>query len=117
MPMSSCTGWEIMTELLGHLQIEADAAKILGNCTCIRCMMPFITSQFFPSGKGESPTGRAGRLKEPCLYWAILRITRGCGLRRRVFETVRADGSLPLAGVEAYAAFCLQRSARCSRFA
>ena len=45
-PMSACTGREIMTEILGHLRLEADAARILETCTCIPCMMPFITSQF-----------------------------------------------------------------------
>ena len=54
-PMSSCTGREIMTEILGHLQIDAEAAKILSTCTCIPCMMPFITSQFLPRGKGDRP--------------------------------------------------------------
>jgi len=54
-PISACTGREIMTELLGHLHIRAEAAAILDACTCIPCMMPFITSQFMPRGKGDRP--------------------------------------------------------------
>jgi oleate hydratase len=54
-PMSSCTGREIMTEIIGHLRIEAHAAKILESCTCVPCMMPFITSQFLRRAKGDRP--------------------------------------------------------------
>jgi oleate hydratase len=54
-PMSACTGREIMTEILGHLRIEVDALKILETCTCIPCMMPFITSQFLRRTKGDRP--------------------------------------------------------------
>lgn len=54
-PMPACTGREIMAELLGHLHAEAEAAGILGACTCIPCMMPFITSRFMPRGRGDRP--------------------------------------------------------------
>ena len=54
-PMSVCSGREIMTEVLGHLRIEAEAAKILETCICIPCMMPFITSQFLRRKKGDRP--------------------------------------------------------------
>jgi len=54
-PMSACSGREIMTEILGHLRIGADAAGILKNCICIPCMMPFITSQFLPREYGDRP--------------------------------------------------------------
>ncbi|MGB8010209.1 MAG: oleate hydratase [Terriglobales bacterium] len=54
-PMSACTGREIMTEIMGHLRIEADANKILETSTCIPCMMPFITSQFLRRAKGDRP--------------------------------------------------------------
>jgi oleate hydratase len=54
-PMSACTGREIMTEIMGHLGVEADAHKILDACTCIPCMMPFITSQFLCRAKGDRP--------------------------------------------------------------
>ena len=53
--MSACTGREIMTEIIGHLRIEAHAKKILETCTCIPCMMPFITSQFLRRAKGDRP--------------------------------------------------------------
>ena len=54
-PMSGCSGREIMTEILGHLRIRDEAASILDRCICIPCMMPFITSQFLPRGKGDRP--------------------------------------------------------------
>jgi oleate hydratase len=54
-PMSACTGREIMTEILGHLHLEAHAAQILDTAICIPCMMPFITSQFLPRSKGDRP--------------------------------------------------------------
>jgi oleate hydratase len=54
-PMSECTGREIMTEMLGHLRIEAEAPRILETSICIPCMMPFITSQFLRREKGDRP--------------------------------------------------------------
>ncbi len=54
-PMSSCTGREIMIEIMGHLGIQAHAQQILDTCTCIPCMMPFITSQFLRRAKGDRP--------------------------------------------------------------
>jgi oleate hydratase len=54
-PMSACTGREILTEILGHLKIEADAPRILESSTCIPCMMPFVTSQFLRRSKGDRP--------------------------------------------------------------
>jgi oleate hydratase len=54
-PMSACSGREIMTEILGHLHIQNEAAAIIDNSICIPCMMPFITSQFLPREKGDRP--------------------------------------------------------------
>lgn len=54
-PMSACTGREIMTEIMGHLGIKAGVDKILETCTCIPCMMPFITSQFLRRAEGDRP--------------------------------------------------------------
>jgi len=54
-PMSACTGREIMTEILGHLRIDSEAARILQSAVCIPCMMPFITSQFLPRQHGDRP--------------------------------------------------------------
>lgn len=54
-PMSGCTGREIMTELLGLLKITTEARRILNTSICIPCMMPFITSQFLPRGRGDRP--------------------------------------------------------------
>jgi oleate hydratase len=55
-PMSACTGREILTEVLGHLRVQAEASKILSDAICIPCMMPFITSQFLPREKGDRPS-------------------------------------------------------------
>ncbi len=44
-----------MTEIIGHLRIETDASKILDTCTCIPCMMPFITSQFLRRDESDRP--------------------------------------------------------------
>ena len=54
-PMSACTGREIMIEVLGHLQFGSDSQTILKNAICIPCMMPFITSQFMPREEGDRP--------------------------------------------------------------
>ncbi|WP_089407580.1 oleate hydratase [Granulicella rosea] len=54
-PMSECSGEEIMTEILGHLRLQAEAEMILHACNCIPCMMPFITSQFLPRSAGDRP--------------------------------------------------------------
>jgi len=52
-PMSACTGREIMMEIIGHLRVSEQGSMILDTCTCIPCMMPFITSQFLPRSKGD----------------------------------------------------------------
>lgn len=54
-PMAECTGREIMTEIMGHLRLNAEIDKVLSSCTCIPCMMPFITSQFLPRSIGDRP--------------------------------------------------------------
>jgi oleate hydratase len=54
-PMSSCSGRELMTELLGHLRVGHRTGEILAQANCRPCMMPFITSQFMPRDKGDRP--------------------------------------------------------------
>jgi oleate hydratase len=54
-PMSACTGREVMTELLCHLEIGATATRILETAKCIPCLMPFITSQFLRREAGDRP--------------------------------------------------------------
>jgi oleate hydratase len=54
-PMAACSGRELMTEVLGHLKITAEAPQILDSTTVIPCMMPFITSQFLRRAKGDRP--------------------------------------------------------------
>jgi oleate hydratase len=54
-PMSACNGREILTEIMGHLRITAEANKILETSICIPCMMPLITSQFLCRTSGDRP--------------------------------------------------------------
>lgn len=54
-PMQDCTGREIMTEVLGHLNLEEQSLALLQKMICIPCMMPFITSQFLCCEKGDRP--------------------------------------------------------------
>jgi len=54
-PMSACTGREIMMEIIGHLRLQEHSPRICDACTCIPCMMPFITSQFLPRSKDDRP--------------------------------------------------------------
>lgn len=54
-PMSACTGREIMTEIMGHLQLQGYAGGVLEACNCIPCVMPFITSQFLRRAEGDRP--------------------------------------------------------------
>ena len=74
--MSACSGREIMTEILGHLRIEAQAAAILDACICIPCMMPFITSQFLPREKGRPAACDPRWFAQPGLHRPILRSAR-----------------------------------------
>lgn len=54
-PMAACSGRELMSELLGHMRVEAEAPAILDQTIAIPCMMPFITSQFLRRAKGDRP--------------------------------------------------------------
>ena len=54
-PVTACSGREILTEVLGHLNITAGTAKILDTAKCIPCVMPFITSQFLRRSPGDRP--------------------------------------------------------------
>jgi oleate hydratase len=53
--MIDCTGEEILTEVLYHLNFKEDMDKILKTSICIPCIMPFITSQFLTRAKGDRP--------------------------------------------------------------
>jgi oleate hydratase len=53
--MVDCTGEEILTELLYHLNFKEDMDKIMNTSICIPCIMPFITSQFLTRSKGDRP--------------------------------------------------------------
>jgi oleate hydratase len=44
-----------MSEIMGHLGLDALSDQLLDTYTCIPCMMPFITSQFLCRAKGDRP--------------------------------------------------------------
>jgi oleate hydratase len=53
--MSDCTGEEILSEVLYHLNIQDHENQIQQSAICIPCMMPFITSQFLTRNPGDRP--------------------------------------------------------------
>ncbi|HBP63011.1 MAG TPA: hypothetical protein DD730_01770 [Desulfosporosinus sp.] len=53
--MVDCSGEEILTELLYHLNFKEDMKKILKTSICIPCILPFTTAQFLTRAKGDRP--------------------------------------------------------------
>lgn len=53
--MVDCTGEEILTEILYHLNFKDDMEKILKTSICKPCIMPFTTAQFLTRAKGDRP--------------------------------------------------------------
>ncbi len=51
-PMADCSGTEILTELCGHLRLDA---QVFASANCIPRRMPFITSMFMPRASGDRP--------------------------------------------------------------
>lgn len=55
-PMNTCTGEELLTELLYHLHFEDELDELLGTAiNVIPCMMPYIVSQFQPRAMKDRP--------------------------------------------------------------
>lgn len=54
-PMCDCTGEEIMTELLYHLNLLDMKENVLSHSYISTCMMPYITSQFMPRKVSDRP--------------------------------------------------------------
>lgn len=54
-PMCECTGDEIMTELLYHLNMLDIKDEVLSHSYISTCMMPYITSQFMPRKNSDRP--------------------------------------------------------------
>jgi oleate hydratase len=52
-PMRECSGKEVFTELLGHLDLPQKPYPPI----VIPCSMPYITSQFLIRGPGDRPEG------------------------------------------------------------
>ena len=86
-----------MTEILGHLRLEADVGRILETCTCIPCMMPFITSQFLCRAKGDRPQVVPEGFEESGLHRTILRTRRRCCFHRGIFSPLCANRGLLIA--------------------
>ena len=53
--MVDCTGEEILTEVLYHLNFKEDMKKIINTSICIPCILPFTTAQFLTRAKGDRP--------------------------------------------------------------
>jgi oleate hydratase len=53
--MPECTGHEIVTELLYHLDLLEQKDDILANTIANTAYMPYITSMFMPRAKGDRP--------------------------------------------------------------
>lgn len=51
-PMSECSGAEILQELCGHLNFDAE---VFDQAVCIPCRLPYITSMFMPRHKSDRP--------------------------------------------------------------
>jgi len=54
-PMCECTGEEIITELLYHLDMLDIKDELLSHSYISTCMMPYITSQFMPRKNIDRP--------------------------------------------------------------
>ncbi|MGN0824466.1 MAG: oleate hydratase [Candidatus Coproplasma sp.] len=54
-PMCECTGEEILTEMLYHLDMLDLKEKLLSHTYISTCMMPYITSQFMPREIADRP--------------------------------------------------------------
>jgi oleate hydratase len=54
-PMCECTGEEIMTELLYHLNMLDIKDEVLSHSYISTCMMPYVTSQFMPRKVADRP--------------------------------------------------------------
>ena len=55
-PMYKCTGREIMTELMGHLQIpKREQNEMMKGLICRTSIMPYIDAQFQPRRIGDRP--------------------------------------------------------------
>ena len=52
-PMAECSGEEILTELLHHLELPLQ--PILAQSTTIPCLMPYIGSPFLTRNEGDRP--------------------------------------------------------------
>ena len=53
--MSECTGEEILIELFSHLGVLDKMSPLMGEMSCVPCMMPYINSQFMPRSMGDRP--------------------------------------------------------------
>lgn len=54
-PMCDCTGEEIMTELLYHLNMLDIKDEVLSHSYISTCMMPYVTTQFMPRKATDRP--------------------------------------------------------------
>ncbi|MBX4264859.1 oleate hydratase [Clostridium estertheticum] len=53
--MVDCSGAEILSEVLYHLNFKDDMKQIIETSICIPCILPFTTAQFLTRSKGDRP--------------------------------------------------------------
>ncbi|MFH1378105.1 MAG: oleate hydratase [Planctomycetota bacterium] len=53
--MTDCSGREILIELCSHLGFSNRLDRIIDTSICVPCLLPYVTSQFLPRGKGDRP--------------------------------------------------------------
>jgi oleate hydratase len=54
-PMNTCTGAEILQEVLKQLKFDADLDTILKTSVCIPCDMPYVNNIWMPRSRGDRP--------------------------------------------------------------
>ena len=75
-PMSACTGREILTEILGHLRIEEEAAQILEDIDLHSLHDAIHHQPVLDAGeRRSSPSGAIGNGKSG-VHWPVLRTSQ-----------------------------------------
>ena len=93
-PMSECSGREIMTEMLGHLRIEAEAAAILDSLH-LHPLHDALHHQPVPAARAGRPAaGRARGGDNLAFIGQFCEHARRRGVHRRIFDPLGADGGL-----------------------
>ncbi|WP_323782616.1 oleate hydratase [Thalassovita sp.] len=77
-PMWQASGKDILTELYGQLNLNAEQIAWFDNASVIPCRMPFITSQFMPRSSGDRPKLRPAGSQNFALLGQFVEQPRDC---------------------------------------